>query len=56
MVLDFRTSNLDVNNEIVLIRGRFLRDLRPFASDFLPPSVRVSFTKLPPPSGNLCEQ
>jgi len=48
MVLDLRTPNLDVNNEIALIiGGRFLRDLRQFSSDFLPPSVRASFTKPP---------
>ena len=48
MVLDLCTFNLDVNNEIGLIRGRFLRDLRQFASDFLPPSVRASFIEPPP--------
>jgi len=36
-----------MNGEIALIRGRFLRDVRQFASDFLPPSVRASFTEPP---------
>jgi len=47
MVLDIRTSGLDIISEISLIRGRFSRDVRPFASESLPPSVRVSFIKVP---------
>ena len=47
MVLDIRTSCSDVINEITLIQGRFLRDVRPFASGSLPPSVRASFIKIP---------
>ena len=46
MVLDIRTSGLDIS-EISLIRGRSSRDVRPFASESLPPSVRASFIKVP---------
>ena len=47
MVLDICTSGLDLISEITLIRGRFSRGVRPFASESLHPSVRVSFTKPP---------
>ena len=39
MVLDLCASDFEVDNEAVLTRGRFWRDVRPFASEFLPPSV-----------------
>jgi len=47
MVLDLRTSGLDVISAIVLIRARFWRDVRLFASELLPSSVRAPFIKVP---------
>jgi len=47
MVLDICTSDLEVTKKITLIRGRFSRGVRPFASESLHPSVRVSFIKFP---------
>ena len=46
VVLDIRTFGLDVISEITLIRGRFSREVRQFASESLPPSVRTSFIKV----------
>jgi len=46
MVLDIRTSGLDIISKISLIRGRFSRGVRQFASESLPPSVRASFIKV----------
>ena len=42
-----RVQTLSIINEITLIQGRFLKDVRPFASESLPPSVRASFIKIP---------
>ena len=48
MVLDICTSGLDLISEITLIWARFSRDVRPFASGSLHPSVRAFFIKVPP--------
>ena len=47
MVLDLCAFDSGIRNEVVLIRGRSWRDVRPFASEFSPSSVGVLSSSFP---------